>query len=232
MSPDRYTRVLSQNLRSIRKSKGLTTVDLAKILGVSQAKISYIEHCKGVLSARDVAVLSSKLNIPVSEFFHGLNSPEDTSEIKELTAQLARFGAVLLAKPRQVHLKSVAFEDVFAHSLGFVEDDRLHKGLCAALISQGASKEINVDRVFAIIGNNPFLINKAAHKARFCIKVIDLLNSKNEQVNFRAKQQLEKIVSEAEHLSKDSEPCSSETLLENELVETAEFVKDCLDAKR
>jgi transcriptional regulator with XRE-family HTH domain len=232
MNTDRYTKILSQNLRSIRKSKGITAVELAKILDVSQAKISYIEHCKGVLSARDIAVLSQKLNIPVSEFFRGLNDPEDTSELKELTGHLVRFGAVLLAKPSRIPLRVVPFEKVFANSLGFIEDDRLHKGFCAALITQAASQEINVDRIFSIIGNNPFLTNKAAQESLLCVKVVDSLNRETDQINPRTKQQLQRIAFEAKQLSSTSKSDDSPTLSNEEISEIAEFVEDCLNAKK
>ena len=69
MEQDTYNKTLSKNLKAIRRRKGLTTLDLAKILDVSQSKISYIENCKGVLSARDVAILARKLGIPVTAFF-------------------------------------------------------------------------------------------------------------------------------------------------------------------
>src|SRR4051812_16438293 len=128
MDRDTYNKVLSRNLQTIRRSKGLTTVDLAKILGVSQAKISYIENCKGILSARDVAILACKLDVPVTEFFKGLDKVEDLSPSQVVAGQLAAYGATLLIKPQVTPVKEVPFEEVFSQSLGFMEDDRLNKG--------------------------------------------------------------------------------------------------------
>jgi transcriptional regulator with XRE-family HTH domain len=230
METDNYTKKLSQNLKSIRQSKGLTTVDLARILGVSQAKISYIEHCKGILSARDLAVLSRRLDVPISEFFRGITEPEDATGVNELVIHLARYGAVLLAKPAGVTLHAVPFEDVFARALGFIEDDRLHKGFCAAWIAQAARREINIDRIFALIGNNPFLTDKAAEQAQICLQIVDWLNEKKKQVHARSKQQISKIEFIANRLL--ANPHSKAVLTNDELSDLGQFVEECLSAKR
>ena len=229
MNKDTYSKTLSENLKAIRRSKGLTTVDLAKILGVSQAKISYIEHCKGVLSARDVAVLSRRLDIPVTEFFRGLDKVDDGSVYKDLVGHLVRFGATLLAKPSGITLKNIPVEEVFSETLGFVEDDRLHKGFCAALIIQAATKEINVDRIFALIGNNPFLVGRIADEAQVCLQIIKVLNQAEKRVSPRGARQIEKILSVANELqgSKKLKPRPP-----GEIEDLADFVKDCLHAKR
>lgn len=233
MEPDRLTKVLSRNLRSIRKNKGLTTLDLADLLGVSQAKVSYIENCKGVLSARDVAVLSRKLNIPITQFFEGVGDSEDPTGLKELIVHLVRYGAVLLAKPAGVSPSIVPFEEIFARALGFIDDDRLHKGFCAALITQAGSKEIHVDRIFSLIGDNPFLINKAAGQASLCIEIVDSLTAKKVLVLPRAKRQIEKIQSLASALLGSARlPQETDLVLSAEgLSDLAEFVEDCLNAK-
>lgn len=230
MEQDRYKKVLNQNLKEIRKNKGLTAVDVAQILGVSQAKISYIENDKGVLSARDVAVLSKKLNIPVTEFYRGLDKIEPYSEIKETMGNLAHFGATLLAKPSFVPLKPVPFEEVFATSLAYIEDDRLNKAFHAALISHASSQELNIDRIFAIIGNNPFLLKKAAEQARLSLETIQLLNKKKETIRPRGKKQIEKIISVATELTGKQETRKSHS--PEELRDLADFVGDCLKAKR
>ena len=229
MDKDSYSKTLSQNLKAIRRSKGLTTVDLAKILGVSQAKISYIEHCKGVLSARDVAVLARKLDIPVTEFFRGLDKNEDISDSQALAGQLVHYGATLLVKPPSIPLKEIPFEEVFSQSLGFIDDERLHKGFCAALITQATSKEINVDRIFALIGNNPFLIGRIAEEAQICLQIIEVLNREKEWVGPRAKRQLEKILFVTTELQGGNKAIS---LSPGELGDLASFVGECLDAKR
>ena len=123
MEKDTYKKTLSQNLRAIRRRKGRTTVDLAKILGVSQAKISYIEHCKGILSARDIAVLARRLGVPVTEFFKGLDKVDEISSSQALAGQLVPYGATLLIKSPNIPIKEIPFEEVFTQSLGFIDDD-------------------------------------------------------------------------------------------------------------
>ncbi len=229
MDNDQYNRLLSKNLRTIRKAKNLTTVDLAKILGVSQAKISYIEHGKGVLSARDVALLARRLDVPVTEFFRGLENAEQ-SEKTNLAGQLAFYGASLLAKSSGITLKAPPFEHVFVEVLSFVEDDRLHKAFCAAFIIQAATKEINDDRIFALAGNNPFLVLKTAEEAQVCLQVIEVLNRKKELVRPRAEKQISKILATAKELLGDRKP--AKTLSPAEIGDITSFVGGCLDAKR
>lgn len=232
MERDRYKEALSRNLREIRKAKGLTTVDLAKILGVSQAKVSYIEHCKGVLSAEDVAILSKRLSVPIADFYRGLEDSEDPTGTNELVGQLVRYGAVLLAKPRGLKLEPLPFEEVFASSLGFIEDDRLHKGFCAALITQASRAEINVDQIFSIIGNNPFLMKKALDEARLCINIVELLATKGEHFRPRTKIQLGQIVSMAHFFTYNPLTQNAEPKPQNELSDLADFVADCLHAQK
>ncbi|MGK5083377.1 helix-turn-helix transcriptional regulator [Bdellovibrionota bacterium FG-1] len=233
MASHPYEKILSQNLKSIRKSKGLTTVDLAKILGVSQAKISYIENCKGVLSGGNIAILSKRLNVPITDFFRGLSEEEETSGVKELIGHLVRFGAVLLSKPAGIVLKAISFEEVFAQSLGFIGDDRLHKGFCTALIFQAAHTEINVDRIFAMIGNNPFLIKKVVDQSTLCIRVIAQLEGRNEKYHFtRAKWQLRNLISIAQEVYGVHELIENEQSLASDVFDIANFVQECLNAKK
>lgn len=230
MEQDIYTKTLSQNFKAIRRSKGLTTVDLAKILGVSQAKISYIEHCKGVLSAHDIAVLARRLNVPVTEFFRGIDKAEDRSTYQDLVANLVHYGAAFLKKPAGVVLKEVPFEEVITHALGFIEDDRLHKGFCAALIIQAATKEINVDRIFALIGNNPFLVRQVAEEAIVCLQLIPILDREKKLVGPRAENQINKILSVAKDLLGDK--IVNRVLDMSEISDLGSFVGECLHAKR
>lgn len=229
MNNDTYNKTLSQNLKAIRKNKGLTTIDLAKILGVSQAKISYIEHGKGVLSARDIAVLARKLDIPVTDFFRGLDKDADSSEQKNIAGHLVHYGASHLAKSSGTILKALPFEEVFSHAFEFVEDDRLHKAFCAALIIQAATKGINTDRIFALTGSNPFLLYRIAEEAQICLQIIEILNRKKKLISPRAKRQISKIFSVAEELVGKK---VNKALSIGELSDLALFVGECLHAKK
>ncbi len=230
MRQDPYSKTIRENLRAIRKQKGLTTFDVANILGVSQAKISYIETGRGVLSARDVAVLARHLGIPVIRFFVGLEKPEDTTAKGELANQLAHFGATLLAKPAGVPLSPIPFEEVFSKALSFLEDDRLHKAFCAALILHARAKEIHTDRIFALTANNPFLLKKIAEESQVCLQIIEILNRPEKRIGPRAKRQIEKILGIARDLAGASLP--PRPLSPGEADDLAGFVGDCLHAKK
>ncbi|MGE4105626.1 MAG: helix-turn-helix domain-containing protein [Bacteriovoracia bacterium] len=231
MDKDLISKTLSKNLKAIRRSKGLTTTDLAKVLGVSQAKVSYIEHCKGVLSARDIAVLARRLDVPVIEFFRGLDKSEDASDSRDLIRQLVHYGANHLAKPPGISLKEKPFEEVLSQALGFIEDERLHQGFCAALIRQAATKEINVDRIFALIGNNPFLVGRIIDEVLICLKIVKILNRDEEFILPRATLQLEQILTVAKNLLGVSARGTASPS-PSEISGLASFVKDCLHAKK
>jgi transcriptional regulator with XRE-family HTH domain len=217
-------------LRAIRKAKGLTTASVAKILGVSQAKISYIEHCKGVLSARDVALLAKKLNVPVLEFFRGIDQEPEPTEREKLAGQLIHYGATLLANPSWVVAKYPPFEEVFSKALGYIEDDRLHKAFCAALVNQAATKEINTDHIFALTGNNLFLLRRVVEEVQVSLAVIENLNRYEAIVRPRAKRQLEKVQDMAKELSGAAASGRHHSI--EEIAEITEFVGKCLHAKK
>jgi transcriptional regulator with XRE-family HTH domain len=228
MNNDFYNKILSKNLKALRREKGLTTTDLAKILGVSQAKISYIEHCKGILSARDVALLAKRLDVPITEFFRGLDKEPDGNEKNGIAGYLVYYGASILAKPSGITIKAPPFEEVLSEALGFIEDDRLHKAFCAALITQADSKEINFDRIFALNGNNPFLLQRIAEEAQVCLQTIEALNRGGIKVGPRAKRQIRKLFSLSEELSSKK---PSRSLSVGEINDIARFVGECLHAK-
>jgi transcriptional regulator with XRE-family HTH domain len=242
MAHDALSKALSQNLRSIRRSKGLTAVDLAKVLGVSQAKISYIENCKGILSARDIAVLSKKLNVPVTDFFRGLDTVSVASDRQQVVGQLVHYGATFLAKPAGILLKEIPFEEVVSEALGFIDDDRIRKGFCVALISQASRQEINSDRIFALIGSNAFLVIRLREVVRICGQIIRELTSKGKTVTPRAERQLRKIGELANGLIHQGYFSRPQTIDEakmadavasiGEIGDLAAFVEESLDAKK
>ena len=235
MNPEFYKKAVSQNLKRIRESKGLSTSIIAEILGVSQAKFSYIEHCKGILSAADVAILSRKLNVPITDFFSGIND-EDKSERQDLIQQLARFGAVLLAAPKGIIVDAIPFEDVFVLALGFLEDERLHQGFLTALITQAGEQEIIVDQIYAHIGSSPFLITRALKEARLALEIIQRLPENKNFYKLRVVKQIEKISKVAESTLKSAGWKDFESGLihfgEDQLTGFVEFVTECLYAKK
>jgi len=200
MEADFYKKAVIQNLRRIREQKGLSTTQIAKILGVSQAKISYIENGKGILSAADVATLSRRLGVPVTEFFQGMDET-DTTGAKELTHQLVRFGATLLAKPKGITKSATPFENVFVQALSFLDDPRIHQAFHAALIEQASIREIHFDRIFSQIGSSPFLLIKALQEVHLALEVLRLYpKSTKDKIPPRAKSQLSNFAEKAQEI--------------------------------
>jgi transcriptional regulator with XRE-family HTH domain len=59
---------IGETIRDLRKKKGLTQGDLAKVLAVSQANLSEIESGKAALSAEHFIVLLKYFNVPANVF--------------------------------------------------------------------------------------------------------------------------------------------------------------------
>ena len=66
---------LGQRLRELRKQRGFTQVELAKILGTSQRMIAYYEAQGGNVSADMMAKLADALDVSVDQLLNGQKSP-------------------------------------------------------------------------------------------------------------------------------------------------------------
>ena len=56
-------------LRAIRKSKGISIVDLAKASGISRATIHKIEGSDGDVSTKTLKALADALDVKITDFF-------------------------------------------------------------------------------------------------------------------------------------------------------------------
>ncbi len=62
--------IVGQNIRRIRKEKGLTQVALSELIGYNEGTISNIENSSyQTFSLEFVYIISKKLNVPMEEFF-------------------------------------------------------------------------------------------------------------------------------------------------------------------
>lgn len=61
--------ILGNNLKHIRKARGLKQDELAEIIGLEIKSLSLIETGKGFVSAKTLEKLSKVLNVQVSELF-------------------------------------------------------------------------------------------------------------------------------------------------------------------
>lgn len=66
--------IVGKNLRRIRKSKMLTQVQLAELIGYSDGTIANIENSSfQTFSLEFIYIISKKLNVPIEEFFKNIN---------------------------------------------------------------------------------------------------------------------------------------------------------------
>lgn len=67
--------IIGQNLKRIRKEKGLTQVQLADLIHYSEGTIANIENNSfQTFSIEFIYVASKKLNVPIIEFFKGIDN--------------------------------------------------------------------------------------------------------------------------------------------------------------
>lgn len=68
--------IVGQNIRRIRKERKLTQLQLAEMIQYSEGTIANIENSSfQTFSLEFLYILAKKLNISMSEFFHGINLP-------------------------------------------------------------------------------------------------------------------------------------------------------------
>jgi XRE family transcriptional regulator of biofilm formation len=81
---------LGNNIKTIRKSKGVTITELSSITGVSRSTITDIENDKGRKpNTVTLEKIASALNTPVDDFFRESADPEK-KEAEELPAGYLR----------------------------------------------------------------------------------------------------------------------------------------------
>lgn len=66
--------IVGKNLKRIRKSKMLTQVELAELIGYSDGTIANIENSSfQTFSLEFIYIISKKLGVPIEEFFKNIN---------------------------------------------------------------------------------------------------------------------------------------------------------------
>jgi len=84
----RTLRAIGKRIRMIRKARGLTSYDMAKALGISQAHVSRMES--GVQGPRCVVLLRAAKILKVSPVLFFADDEEACKAIKAVAAELAR----------------------------------------------------------------------------------------------------------------------------------------------
>lgn len=66
--------IVGRNIKRIRKSKGLTQVQLADLVQYNEGTIANIENNSyQTFSLEFIYILSKKLNVPITEFFKDID---------------------------------------------------------------------------------------------------------------------------------------------------------------
>lgn len=97
MTPE--AKIIGQNLKSLRKIRKVSQIDLAEILGVSFQQVQKYERGVNRLPVDKLHTVKEKLNIPYEFFFQGIGEldgqssqnigKEISKEIKEMSDQNA-----------------------------------------------------------------------------------------------------------------------------------------------
>ena len=103
---EKYRQEIAQKIRQLRQERQWTQKELAKLLGLSQNRLSEIEGGQGSFTAEQLLLLSKDFNVPVSDFV----SPKGKADQKIQNA-LARRGATHLLE-NQASLPSEKLEQV------------------------------------------------------------------------------------------------------------------------
>lgn len=79
-----------KKVRELRKERRWTQAELAKLLGLSQNRLSEIEHGQGSFTAEQLLLILKTFNIPIDYFFPSKGKAPEATQIQNA---LARLGA-------------------------------------------------------------------------------------------------------------------------------------------
>ena len=132
-APDERLRAtIGQKVRRLRQDRRWTQAQLAELLGLSQNRLSEVEHGKGSLTAEQLLTVLKTFNVPLDYFL--LQKAEITSELQNA---LARLGAAHLVESRDVlpteRLKDAL--DVIRETLASYESPRQIAALAPVLVN-------------------------------------------------------------------------------------------------
>ncbi len=65
---EKYRQEIAKKIRQLRQDRQWTQKELAKLLGLSQNRLSEIESGQGSFTAEQLLLLSRNFNVPVSDF--------------------------------------------------------------------------------------------------------------------------------------------------------------------
>ncbi len=77
---NKICKILGENIKKIRKAKGLKQETLAELIGLEVKSLSLIETGNGFATAKTLEKLMSVLNVSVSELFEE-NEPQSAEQL-------------------------------------------------------------------------------------------------------------------------------------------------------
>ena len=123
---------IGQKVRQLRQDRRWTQTQLAELLGLSQNRLSEVEHGKGSLTAEQLLTVLKTFNVSLDQFV-----PAKAETVSELQNALARLGAAHLAESQDVlpteRLKDAL--DVIRETLASYESPRQIAALAPVLAS-------------------------------------------------------------------------------------------------
>lgn len=99
---------IADSVRRLRGSRGWTQKELAENIGISQARLSELEHGDGSFTAEQLLLLARLFNVPVSRLAGDRGSDDSHADLQNA---LARLGAANLRESADV-LPSERLDDV------------------------------------------------------------------------------------------------------------------------
>ena len=88
---EKYRQEIAKKIRQLRQERQWTQKELAKLLGLSQNRLSEIESGQGSFTAEQLLLLSKNFNVPVSDFVTSKGKAD-----QKIQNALARLGATHL----------------------------------------------------------------------------------------------------------------------------------------
>lgn len=91
MESEKFRSAIAAKVRDLRKERHWTQADLAKVIGLSQNRLSEIERGEGSFSAEQLLLIMKTFNVTADSF-----APSKQDESAQLQGALARLGAAHL----------------------------------------------------------------------------------------------------------------------------------------